>query len=477
MFTTDHSISGEKFKHEDKDFSAIKTHNNLKIYSKGNEVARFDLNTEYLNSGSHATLTNFVIKDRLAILNNVGKIADVLNHYDITRGDQNDYGVKQNTFSRIAKSGLTYSYDNGWKGMKSGPKHIESSKIDKSNYEIFSFKRDFLIKDSKTHQLVATLKGHKVAGDSTLYVADIKMEDERAESYDMVADALEKINIKPNTTVKLSDQVLKTEERTHLDNELNKRGYVGTGYRWGAISDQYPSEVISKGTGGTWIKEAYSSIDIDIKELQRRANEYRGKYNPSEEDNDPDFAIIQKYNKFSNLLSDDLYTLYNRKTPILRVLVERGSLKIIYKPSKADNGEGIVHTVKYKDEIEKYGNVLARLLTKIDASVGELITSRNLYISKGKMKDMSKNPKLTGFMNGEIMYEDGHTWKKSGRTYRNSQTWFLRKDGKGDMIEVELSEDGIKSMKFQNSDVRRNTKFYRAFIIDLMDISDEIYGT
>jgi len=482
MFTTDHSIAGEQFQHDDKEFKAIKTHNHLKIYYKGAEVVIFDLATDLVSkSGPDIGIKDIHLKNRLAMLNNVRKIADVLNHYEIHRKDTRDTDIAYhgNTNKKIAQAGLTYSHDNGWKGMKSGPKPVESTQgevtrtIGKSDYEIHSFKRDFLIQDAETHELIATFKGSKNRDDTTLYINKIQMDSQKESAFDIVADALNDLNQKEGVKVQLSSNTFNTDrEFRDFKNKLNARDYTGASGNWGKISEKYPSEVISKGAGGTWIKEAFTKgIDPDVEAKQKEAQESR--YSDSKTTGT---KTVYKYHQYTNGLSGENYTLYSRKTPTLRAYVRRDTLQAIYRVIDDEHNVQIIHD---KETFLKYGNAIGRLLHKLEIGGGNYLTDHGLYLVKGKLNDVSKNPKLAGFISGEVVYEDGHKWKRGDYSYReNEWTLSLTIDGiTTNLIQVDIDEHGLKSISFKDAKVRKHTKLYRPFLNDIMDIFDQLYGS
>lgn len=468
MFTTDHSIAGEHFKHDDKDFKAIKTHNHLKIYYKDAEVVVFDLDEATAIKGFH-------LKNRLAMLNNARKIADVLNHYEIHRQDQNNYGVEPGTNKKISQSGLTYSYDHGWKGMKTGPKPFEiggnpTKKIGKNEYEIHSFKRDFLIQDTDTHELIATLKGYKNAGDPTLYVNSVKMESQTESAWDIIADALNELHEKDgiNVVIRYDDR----DEKLDFNEKMHSRGYLGTvGREWGSLATTFPSEVISKGTGGTWVKEAFvKDIDFKIRKLVDGAADSKWR----DEEEFPGQKTIGKYQPYGFDLGAEKYTLYSRKTPVLRAFVANKSLQLVYRID-SDNNAHVLHT---KQDLLKYGNAIGRLLHKIKTSGGDYLSNHQLYLAKAKLQDISKNPKLAGYSAGEIVYEDGHKWNQGSRYQKDTWTLTLTTDGKMlRLIEIQIRGDGIDSIKFLEPKVRKYTKLYRPFLNDMMDIVDQLHGS
>jgi len=477
MFTTDHSIAGEQFKHEDKAFKAIKTHNHLKIYHKDAEVVVFDLDSDTDSAG----VKEFHLKNKLTMLNNVRKIADVLNHYDIHRKDQNDYNMGRGTNRKIAQAGLTYSYENGWKGMKNGPKPVETSgneltrTIGKSKYEIHSFKRDFLIQDAKTHELVATFKGWKEVGNSTLIINKVKMDSQTESAFDIVADALNELSSIEGIRVNIDNDGFKSRgERENFDNAVMSRDYTGTTYGgWRKLSEKFPTEVISKGAGGTWIKEAFvNGVDASIKSNKEKAIALYSDRNPEE-------SAIYKYDHYGTTLDDAQYTLYNRKTPVLRILMKGDKLQVVYVVTKVDD-EIITSIAHDKETLLKHGNAIGRLLHKLEANGGGYLTDHQLYLVKGKLKDITMNPKLAGFTSGEIVYEDGHKWKKSGSSYRENQ-WILSMTNDGgtkvNLIKVTIDGDGIDNISFEDPKVRKYTKLYRPFLNDIMDIVDQLYGS
>ena len=475
-FTTDHSVAGEQFQHDDKEFKAIKTHNHLKIYFKGAEVVIFDL------YGSEPVLiTGFRLKNKLAMLNNATKIADVLNHYELSRGDPGNYNMGRDTNKKIAQAGLTYSDANGWKGMKSGPKPIENNQgettttINDSEYEIHSFKRDFLIQNAGTHELVATLKGFKNVNDPVLYISKVKMENQKDASFDIVADALNELHQRDGVKVSLDSGSFKNAERFDFNYKMHERGYTGTKGDWESIVNKYPSEVISKGPGGTWIKEAFASSDSSI-EAQQNTN----KNNRYRDDQTSADKAIRKYHGYPTGLGGDNYTLYSRKTPVLRAFVGGDNLQIIYIVTSDGDGNTVADAMHTQEELLKYGNAIGRLLHKLEIGGGNYLTDHQLYIAKGKLKDITKNPKLAGFTSGEIVYEDGHKWKQGNSRYRENE-WNLSittDDGKiVNLITVKIDGNGIDSIRFSDPKVRKHTKLYRPFLNDIMDIVDQLYGS
>jgi len=91
-------------------------------------------------------------------------------------------------------------------------------------------------------------------------------------------------------------------------------------------------------------------------------------------------------------------------------------------------------------------------------------------------------------MDGQITYEDGSQWVKSDTGYysnfsserRGSRelNWILKRpDSEGnlkDVVAVAISGGGLNTIQFATG-MRERTAVYRAFLNDIMDISDKVY--
>jgi hypothetical protein len=300
------------------------------------------------------------------------------------------------------------------------------------------------------------------------------MDSQKESAFDIVADALNDLNQKEGVKVQLSSNTFNTDrELRDFRNKLNARDYSWGSGNWGKISEKYPSEVISKGAGGTWVKEAFTTgVDPDVDAKQKKAGESR--YSDSKTTGT---KTVEKYHKFTNGLSGDNYTLYSRKTPVLRAYARRGTLQAIYRVIDDEHNVQIIHD---KETFLKYGNAIGRLLHKLEIGGGNYLTDHGLYLVKSKLNDVSKNPKLAGFISGEVVYEDGHKWKRGDSSYREKE-WTLSLTGNNgqqiNLIQVEIDEHGIDSISFKDAKVRKHTKLYRPFLNDIMDIVDQLYGS
>jgi hypothetical protein len=301
------------------------------------------------------------------------------------------------------------------------------------------------------------------------------MDSQTESAFDIVADALNELSEIEGIRVNIDNDGFTSGERENFDNAVMSRDYTGTTHGgWGKLSEKFPTEVISKGAGGTWIKEAFvSGVDASIKSNKQKAS---GRYHT---DKNPEEKAIDKYDRYGTSLEDAQYTLYSRKTPVLRILMQDDTLQVVYVVTKVDD-EIITSIAHDKETLLKHGNAIGRLLHKLEASGGSYLTDHQLYLVKGKFKDITANPKLAGFTSGEIMYEDGHEWKKDSNRYReNDWTLSMTNDSgtKVNLIKVSIDGGGIDSIRFTNEKVRKYTKLYRPFLNDIMDIVDQLYGS
>ena len=116
---------------------------------------------------------------------------------------------------------------------------------------------------------------------------------------------------------------------------------------------------------------------------------------------------------------------------------------------------------------------------KLGTGGGAYLTDHQLYLAKGKIQDITKNPKLAGFISGEIVYEDGHKWKR-GSSYREDEWLLSMPNDQGrevTLIKASISNDGLRSIEFTDEKIRKRTKLYRPFLNDIMDIVDELHGS
>jgi hypothetical protein len=322
--------------------------------------------------------------------------------------------------------------------------------------------------------------------------------------YDMAIDALHQLNAHENISVALGRGILRGsnpygghEIKNHFQTELHNRGYNADN-EWFKITDTYPIKEISKGTGGTWVKEAYTTgVDDNIlrnqKQADRDVDDYSGRKR-SDSISDVQHVLNKEIKKYHNNVirySDDTYTLYNKTKPILRAITSKKTLVAVYhiepKPTTGGREGYKTKLLNNKELLMKFSKPIVRLLQKLQYASGAYLSDFGLYYTKGKMKDVSSNPKLIGFMNGKIVYEDGHKWIREEETHYHSYAtsgsteWYLtipldnNKVIKNAIV-VTVSDAGMEGIKFQSEKVRKNTKLYRAFLNDLMDISDEIYG-
>ena len=466
IFTTDHSVAGEHYEHEDKNFTAIRTHNHLKIYNEGIELAQFGLQTAYRDGKTIATITEFTVKDRLQLLNNLRKVADTLNSYNVLR-DKDGYGSQERANKAMTAIGFKYGPAKGWTGMKTSPTSESTGEAEGTPYEVFKFRKEYLLKNSETGNLIATLPTVKESGYDKDVLYNIEMESIKGSAIDIVAQVIMDLSEKGEIDLRLND------DEEDLKFKMKDKGFFVSGGKLEKISDVHPTSVVSKGPGGTWVEEAYTTaVDEKIHNMQEKAD--TGGY--TTRDQNP----VSKYHRGRMAATGEQYTLYNNKKPVLRVIARNQDIQIIYSINNSTakyDKESVAVGVETNSDLlmSIHKKTLDRLVKKLNLNAGKYLTDMGLYVAKGKLSSIADNPKLKGFMDGEIVYEDGHKWKKS-----RFNKWVLsmpNEQGREvDLITVEVNEGGIEEIRFRDRKVKRQTKLYRAFLNDMMDISDELYG-
>jgi hypothetical protein len=464
LFTTDHSIAGEHYKHEEEGFTAIRTHNHLKVYNEGIEVAQFSLHTSYRDGKTISTITDFTVKDRLQLLNNLRKVADVLNNYGIRR-DKDGYGATERANKAMTAIGFKHGPAKGWLGMKTTPKSEWNGEAEGTPYEVFKFRKEYLIKNSETGNLIATLPTEKDYDGDVLH--RVELESLKSTAIDIVAQVLMDLTEKGELKLDLYDQ-----ERDWLF-KMHDKGFMLANGGVTKMAKEVPTSIISKGPGGTWMEEAWTpGVDEKIHNLQKKAES--GGYQARNEN------PVSKYHKNNVWPSKELYTLYNNKKPVLRVITYMQDIHMIYSIKSTDDYD--VESIQVHPETNKdillsfHQKSLSRLIKKEKLNAGKYLTDMGLYIAKGKLSSIADNPKLKGFIDGEIVYEDGHKWSKASYGSKWSLSMPNAQGRSIQLLEVEIDDSGINSIRFRDSKVKRQTKLYRPFINDMMDISDELFG-
>ena len=427
-FTTDVRVAGKQFKHDDK-LHALKTASSIKIYTGDVELADIALRHIIRYHAETVYIDWLVIKDRLAFLNNLPAVANTLNHYNIKR--ESNHAVNK----ILTASGLKYANDTSWSSLKLKPKSFNKGQ----GFEVFSFRKEFLIQDENNRMIAKTKSDYK-NHIATIHVVKSGDTDKRDLT---IIRALQSLSKKD---VEISNSALKLG----LSTSLWQEGLIVDDNSIKPMSDVHATKTMAQTGSGRWIKEPFSSADklinitLDAKSIPIRPK-------------------------------DTLYTFYNRKTPQIRV---RATKPYSADPEVQDiffiDSDETITTATHSN-VQHHAEALSVLLKKSGVRIG-ILSGLGFYYQKGKLLDINQNPKLKGYLDGIIAYEDGHVWKVNKY---NSKKWELSmpdKDGRKTTILMVHISDGIDQIEFKNDKVRKNTKLYRSFLNDMMDISDDLFS-
>ena len=540
-FTTDADDLGSQYNDGDENgFSAKKTQKTLKMYFNDNLILDIKL---YQGN----TIGFYDVQDQVSVFENSKKIADVLNFYKLQRGETGDTAYMSmggNANKAISASGITYSRDGVWKGTNQVPKQPtdltkDKAVIDKYNdkdYTLHKFKNNWLIKDKESNGMVATLitKGRRTektddTGETHLAtVKDIVQIDfndsmPTEKQITQVLDAMDSLgwddtnfrvqdNLRFGSAFRLAGETpnykygsdSKDDFLLDVDDVLFKQNkYIGGSDE---IIDMDESakekKVVGKGSGGTWVQETYSPADYSIRYVLNDISSKATSYHSMDELNDNDKYITQRLTRDPSLNPITTgFTLYRQKQPVLRVKDDglgRGRY-LFFKVYDYDEGSKQSYKVEaLTDEtIKEWMPQISRLFATMHdtskeiapMSLSKQLKDMGYFFSGGKLKNLQNDPKLKGFMDGQITYEDGSQWVKDADGYyghkfssfrrdERDPNWVLKRpDSEGnlvDVIAVSIADGGINTIQFA-SGMRERTKVYRAFLNDIMDISDSIY--
>jgi len=546
-FTTDADDLGTQYSDEKENgFSAKKTQKTLKMYFDDNLILDIKL-----YEGN--TIGTYEVLDQVSVFENSKKIADVLNFYKLKRGDRRDYGYntppgRGDTNKNITASGISYTKDGEWKGTNQSPKQPKDLTKDEKvinfyadkDYTIHKFKNNWLVKDKESKDMIATLvtkgrredKEREDGGTYSAIVRDIEKVEFNSSTptqkqIEQVVDAMTslgwddtqfgvpdgsrfgyafKLDGKTPSQSSRDDYTYKGKDDFLLDVDdvLFRQGkYVNNMQMIADMPVEEDRKVVSKGPGGTWVQERYSPADYSIRYVLNDIAKLNGSYTSRDKMSANDTFILNK-------LGDELplspiengFTLYSQKQPVLRVKENdgySGRKYLFYKLSEYDADSKQAYKVEAltDESIKEWMPQIERLINSTydpNREVSMLGLSNQLkdmgyFMSGGKLQNLQDDPKLKGFMDGQITYEDGSQWVKSDTGYysgtfnndrRGSRelNWILKRpDSEGnlkDVIAVAIGGGGLNTIQFATG-MRERTTVYRAFLNDIMDISDKVY--
>jgi len=519
--------SGDRYRPND-DFLAIKTVTTLHVYQNEKQIVYFNLDRYKM---SYETIDSLKLIDKISFTNNSKVIADILNHYKIER--QESSSRFNNVNKELAGIGIIYTQKNGWTGQKSTGKEIESN----DDYSINQYKNSLIIKNNRTNQVLASTSAvvtKRSDGTQRKWYGDLELQKENIYHYskedlDILFKALSSFKDNQNDVISLGykpstgnrydtslydvkklknsagDRPFGTNADMYFDHQAAIRGYTPGEFR--KNEEFTKKEIISKGKGGTWVKEKISPVDLSIQGWERGVDLSKekpdGESGVNWKNGDEEYKVKysgDKHTGHNPFRWQDNYTLYFNKKPILRLLTLSNEQSDIYHIIDDFN----ITKLDTVEKFRKFSHELSRLYKTEDLPTSDEMKSVGLFIDKkGNLSSMDDNPKLNSFRKGMITYEDGSSWKrveKSGwRGDPSRDLWTLYRpapnetnekrhdftDNQGiihkaimvlDVIKDDIDKIGIDNITFYDSEVKRNTKIYRPFLLDIMDIIDEYHA-
>ena len=150
-----------------------------------------------------------------------------------------------------------------------------------------------------------------------------------------------------------------------------------------------------------------------------------------------------------------------------------------------------INALNTKEELDEFMPQIQRLYNSVKVlPLSKQLKELGYYNNKGQLANLQDDPKLKGFMDGLITYEDGTQWVSQEMGYYNNNFarrrdyhkkaphWILKRpDDKGELkeiIAVDIGEGGIEEIQIAKS-VRNRIGVYMPFLNDLVDINDKVY--
>ena len=131
-----------------------------------------------------------------------------------------------------------------------------------------------------------------------------------------------------------------------------------------------------------------------------------------------------------------------------------------------------------KSNVAPYMTAISEIFSK------EGFTAKGVYLSKagiqiknGKLQIIEQNPKLEGFIDGVIQYEDGFSWRRDSY---NKNEWYLYDGGEdedrhaGKILSCIVSDDGISQVSVKSAAAKKKPSIYRSYLNDLLDVVEEM---
>jgi hypothetical protein len=235
--------------------------------------------------------------------------------------------------------------------------------------------------------------------------------------------------------------------------KLSQYGYTIKDHQFMKIDEAYPTESILKFEGMEWIKTA----QVDKEDTP-------DSYKYGLKDKDGKYVIAVNY---SDKTVDNIKIIDNRTED----------------EEADDNGHDKNKILRYDAvNMAPYVEAFIQLVEKEKLQVkSKILTAGGMQLKGGKIQSVEENPKLKGFVNGEINYDNGAKWKRD----RGGNEWELyipmKRKGREDeeeeknveILSCRLDDNGISNVNIDDS-IRKNPKVYRPYLNDMLDIIEEL---
>ena len=173
----------------------------------------------------------------------------------------------------------------------------------------------------------------------------------------------------------------------------------------------------------------------------------------------------------NNAPSENRYVLNDvDNTP--KLMVEHNPNKVVTAITPVVNSK----TADYNEEnVVPYLDDLNVLIETLGLTVpGPFAARAGLEFRDGRLAVPAASGKLRQFIDGRIMYEDGHAWVRS---QYDKKEWKLVADIDRPyswILDCEVVNGDIKHIKFSSAEFKKNKRLYREYMLDLMDVIDQL---
>ena len=149
-----------------------------------------------------------------------------------------------------------------------------------------------------------------------------------------------------------------------------------------------------------------------------------------------------------------------------------------YNPDEDRDSEKLLSFTE--TNIAPYINALKEIFKKENfIAKGIFLSKAGLQLRNGELQVIDDNPKVRGFINGKIQYEDGTYWENEKSRY-DKDRWDLKKEdaklsrGYSSILTCTVTENGISKIEVLSDEARKKPSLYRGYLNDMLDIVEEM---